>query len=223
MKKLLAILLSLVMVFTLVPLGVLASEAEESNHTTLVDKAVAAFPEYAERLLNPNYTSAYSRSATDRVLVVKETRSISGTESITYAEYSDGVILLSDYDFTYDSSLDNSYHGSTSRNVVIDIEAACVLNGTTLGSFFLDNVSYILYYGDNNFDCITSAGTGTRRDGCTSATCTLYKENEDLEGYATLSYKLAFRVSSSAGAIVESYLTLYVGEDTAMIYHEGRL
>lgn len=223
MKKLLAMLLSLIMVFTLVPLGVSASEVEESNHTTLVDKAVAAFPEYAERLLNPSYSSTYARSATDRVLVVKETRSISDTESITYAEYSDGVILLSDYDFTYDSSLDNSYYGSTLRNVVIDIEAACILNGSTLGSFFLDDVSYIFYYGDNNFDCITGTGTGTKRGGCTSATRTTYIENESLEGYATLSYKLAFRVSSSAGAIVESYLTLYVGEDTAMIYHEGWL
>lgn len=222
MKKLLAMLLSLIMVFSLVPLAVSAAEMETSSHSALVDKAVVAFPEYAERLLNPSYFSTRARGVTDSVLVVKETRPISDTESITYAEYSDGRIFLSDYDFTYDTPSANS-SGTSPRTVTIDIEAEALLYGESLGSFYLDNVKYELYPGYYNYDRIVYAGTGTRSGGCTNANRGTYNQYEDLQGYAELTYELRFRVNSSAGGYVDSTLSLYVGEDTAVIDHIGWL
>lgn len=53
-SKFFAVLMALVMALTLIPFGAMAEENYSSNDTTLVDKAVAAFPEYAEKLLNPS-------------------------------------------------------------------------------------------------------------------------------------------------------------------------
>lgn len=55
-----------------------------------------------------------------------------------------GLVLLSDYDFTYETTEVDYYTGSTYRSITIDIEAACVAAGYN-GYFYLDGVSYKLY------------------------------------------------------------------------------
>ncbi len=220
MKKLFALLLSFALFFTLVPFGVSAVEVEQQNYNTFVDKAIAAFPEYAEKLSNPSYhTSEHTRSATDRVLVVKETRPISDKESITYAEYSDGLILLSGYEFTYESTCVDSNTGNTEKSITINIEAAYVVDGHTEGYFNLNGVSYVLRYGVNNFDCITSPGTAVKGTNCVSATREDYTADESYTGYAQVIYMLGFKIGNYAGDVATSYLTLHVGEDTAVINH----
>ena len=218
MKKFLALFLSLVLLFTSVPCGASATEAERTGYNTLVSKAVAAFPEYADKLLNPRYdSSTYTRDATARVLVANETRSISDKEGISYAEYSDGLILLSDYHFTSDSSLVNSLSGTTYRDITINISAACVTDFNYDGYFYLDGVSYTLRTGVNVFDRITNPGTPRKGTNCTNYSREEYTENETYFGDARLAYRLTFKVGPQAYQVVQSILSLQVGGDTAIL------
>lgn len=220
MKKLFSFFITFTLLFTFVPFNVSASEVEQSDDLTLTDKALIVFPEFAEKMSTPNNrTSTYSRRNANSTLVAKETRPISDTEFITYAEYSDGLILLSGYSFPYESSLDNAYYGSTFKSLTIDIEAECILYGSSIGSFTLDNVNYVINNGDNNFDSITDPGTGSKSGQCISGTRVDYRENETATQYARLSYELQFKLSNTPGDLVRSYLTLNVGEDTAVIDH----
>lgn len=216
MKKLLALLLSLAVFFTFSPLSASAADFESPNNNVLVNKAVATFPEYAERLLNPNYSSSRARSTMERVLVVKETRPISDTEYITYAEYSDGLILLSDYEFTYNTSGSSIYYGDTFKYITIDISATGRYDGSTLGVFYLNDISYTINYGDNIYDEINIPGTPSTSNRNTTYSDRTYWPDETDERYAKVSYKLRFKVDSG---YVESIITLDVGEDTALIDH----
>lgn len=226
MKRFLAMALSLVMLFTFVPFSASADEEAEGSDNPLIEKAVAVFPEYADKLLNTQSTSAASdpsdsvqaASEGERVLVVKKSRPISDSEVITYSEYSDGVVLLSNYDCTCDSTLVSSSSGSTYKKYTINIEAACVANGY-YGYFYLNNVSYTLNTGLNNYDQITNAGTASKGTNCVGATRTDFTPKESLTGYATIIYRLGFRSGTQSTQFVTSDLTLSVGEDTAVLDH----
>lgn len=222
MKKTLALFLSLALLFTLVPFGTSAVEMEHSDHNTLVNKAADAFPEYAEKLLNPSYSpSVYSRNATARVLVVNDTRLISDTESITYAEYSDGLILLSDNRFDYESS-GSCIQGTSCKNCTINVVATCVTTSNYDGCGYVDGVSYTLYTGDNNFDKITDPGSPREGTNCTKCeqVPNSYIEWETYINYAQVSYDLIFYIGNNQS--VNSRLTITVGEDTAIINHMDR-
>lgn len=219
MKKLLALFLSVALMFTLVPFGVSASDTQQSGCDALVDKAVAAFPEYAAKMLNPSYCpSVNTRNTKARVLVVSETRPISDTESITYAEYSDGLVLLSDYNFTCEATEVDSYTGSAYTSITINIEAASISTGYN-GYFNLDGVSYRLYDGYDNFDRITNLGTERKGTNCISASRDTYTLKESDTGYAGIEYSLGFRIGPKTGQFVTSKLYFYVGCDTADVSH----
>lgn len=222
MKRLFAMLISFALVFTLLPVDALAMESKRSGYDSLVEKAAAVFPEYSGKLLNPSYQNAmYTHDPADRVLVVKETRPISDRESITYIEYSDGLILLSGYNFTYESTVVDSSTGSTERKYTIDIEAACVFESSPDGYFYLDGVSYILRDGYDNFDSITDPGTARLGDNCLEPSRTNYVADESYTGYARLEYRLGFRYGTGDGDFVTSDLFIHVGEDTAIVDHLG--
>lgn len=222
MKKFLALFFSLVLLFTSVPFGVSATEAERIGYNALISKAAAAFPEYADKLISPSYdSSTYARDAVARVLVANETRHISDKEAISYAEYSDGLILLSDYYFTSSSSLVSSSQGTTYRNITINISAACVTDFNYDGYFYLDGVSYTLRTGDDVFDSITNPGTPRKGTNCTNYSREEYTENESGYGGARIAYRLTFKVGPQAYQVVQSILSLQVGGDTANLNHIG--
>lgn len=221
MKKFMALLLSLSLLLTMMPLYASAAEQEQKRGDTLINKAVFLFPEYSEKLLNPTYKPTDStRATTARALVVKETRPFSNTESITYTEYSDGLILLSAYDVDYTTEVVGPYpHPNLSvRNFTINIEATSVVTGYR-GYFELNNVSYTINTGLNNYDCITNFGTGIKGDNCTGAELTDDVENETATNYARLQYNLAFRIGPHSGDFITTELIMHVGEDTAVIDH----
>lgn len=219
MRKFVSLFLTLALLLTTISFEVSATEIEQSSYDSLIQKAAAAFPEYAEKIQNPkNSAYLYSRDATPRELLVSETRPISDVESITYAEYSDGLILLSGYDFTCDSTVVDSSTGSTYKKYTIDVEAACIAEGYN-GYFYLDGVSYILRNGYDNFDSITAPGTERKGTNCVSASRTDYTQNESYTGYARIAYYLGFRIGPKPTQFVTSNLTIHVGEDTAIVDH----
>lgn len=218
-SKFFAVLMALVMALTLIPFGAMAEENYSSNDTTLLDKAVAAFPEYAEKLLNPSpNSSVFSRSAETRTVVVNETRAISEDETITYTEYSDGLILLSGCELDYESDCPGG--GGLNKDITINVTATCV-NGSYYGYFYLDGVTYRLNSGINNWDKISNTGTARKGSNCLYYNLNKYELSETPSNYAYIIYALSFRIGSTSGAILQTYLTISVGEDTAVIGHSS--
>lgn len=222
MKKLVALIISCAVLITVFPFGVSAVSDDQQRNSLLNEKAASVFPEYADKILNPDCrVSTNTRSTTNREIVANETRAVSDNEYITYTEYSDGLILLSDYDFDAESEGVNTVTGLGYRQITINITAWC-LSTYYDGYFYLDNVTYQLNDGDNNFDTIINPGTPRKGNNCSLYSRTSYIPNESYsDGYAKVSYRLGFKVGSSAGAVATSDLTLYVGEDTAAVSHTG--
>lgn len=224
MKKFMALLLSLSLLLTMMPLCASAAELEQQGYDTLINKAATIFPEYAGKLLNPTYSPFSSaRSASPRVLVVKETRPFSDTESITYTEYSDGLILLSAYDVDYESTIVGSIpHPNLSvKNYTINITATSVVDGY-YGYFYINNVSYRINAGLNTYDSITNFGTAKKGANCVRSEMTDDTANESAYGYARLAYDLGFKIGPLSGQIISTELVMHVGEDTAVIDHSVR-
>lgn len=220
MRKIVAVIVSLALAIMLIPVGVFADE-DGAEYNALVRKAATAFPEYAEDLLNPTCSlSTYANDSFERTLVHQETRPISDKEFITYTGYSDGLILLSNYTFDYDTNVtsDDGINASR-RNVTIDISATCVVESYYTGVFKLKGFSYRLNKGYDVYDSITSKGTPTAKNDITY-TEGRYVKNESAYGYAELGYSLNFQLDENLpGAVLQSNLNIYVGEDTMLIYH----
>lgn len=216
MKKCLSLVLTFVLLLSAIPFGAFAAETNQPSYDLLIQKASVAFPEYTEKMQNPavNYAS-FSRTASPRELLVSETRSISNTETITYTEYSDGVILLSSTTLTADTTTQDYVTGSTYRKITVDIEAA--YTGDKKGYFYLEGVTYRL--NDSDYDVITSAGTASKSGSCTSATRTRFSSKETDTSYAQIIYNLEFVVGPTEDYTVISTLYFYVGTDTAIVEH----
>lgn len=219
MKKTLALLMSFILALSLVPFGAFAAEENPSEYDTLVSKAATVFPEYAEKLLNPAYNpSVFSQNAASSTLITRETRAFSDTESITYTEYSDGLILLSGCVIDYESDCPGG--GGLNKDITINVTATCV-NSSYKGYFYLDGVTYRLNSGVNNWDKISNAGSARNGENCTYSHRNLFVANESSTGYAHISYNLSFKIGPTAAYVKQTTLDIYVGEDTAMIYHES--
>lgn len=224
MKKFITLFLSLSLLLTMLVLSVSAAELEQQGYDTLINKAVSTFPEYAGKLLSPTYNPSNStRTASSRVLVKKETRPFSDTESITYIEYSDGLILLSAYEVDYETTVvgPTPNPNLNVRNFTINITATSVVNGYH-GYFYLNGVSYTLNAGLNNFDSITNFGTAERGTNCTNARRTSNVSNESYSGYARLAYDLVFKAGRTSRDVITTELTMHVGEDSAIVDHSVR-
>lgn len=221
MKKLVSFCLAVIMIFAILPVSAFATETDQRGCEVLINKAASVFPEYAEKLLHPARNSSYStQAASPRVLVAKETRPVSATESISLAEYSDGLILLSDYDIDCTSTpVGTTPNPNQSvRKYTANITATSVANGY-YGYFYLKNVSYTINTGVNVYDKITNFGTASRGTNCNSATRTDSTANESATGYARLEYNLGFKIGPASTQFITTELTLHVGEDSAVLDH----
>lgn len=193
MKRYFTLLLLCTLMVNILGLSAYATETECSGYDSLIRKATEAFPEYAERINNPkDVIPQNTREKTDRELVLRETRAVSDKEFVTYTEYSDGVILLSGYEFTAESTAVSNIKGQTSRDIIVDIEATCVNDSGYKGYFYLEGVSYSLVYSD--YDYITDTGTARREGYCTKATQIINNPEETATSYATLAYELQFQI-----------------------------
>lgn len=218
-KKFLAFLMSLLMICSLIPFGAMAEEENSSAYDTLVNKAAAVFPEYASKLLTPGYhSSVFSGHTTPRTIVVNETRAFSDKESIGYTEYSDGLILLRSCELDYESDCPGG--GGLDKNITINVTATCV-NGSYKGYFYLDGVTYRLNKGLNNWDKISNAGTARRGDNCLYSNRSEFISSESATGYARIEYSLSFKIGSKSGDVLQTFLRISVGEDTAVIAHDS--
>lgn len=221
MKKLIALLISFALLITVFPFGVSAVTDDQQRNSLLNEKAASVFPEYADKILNPDCrVSIDTRSTTNREIVAKEARAFSDHEYFTYTEYSDGLILLSEYKFDAAPTYLYTDQGDGYTEITSSIVAWC-LSDDYEGYFYLDDITYRLNDGVNNFDTITNPGTPRNGANCESAERISYEANESYYGYADVSYRINFRIGSSGGAVLNSILSFAVGEDTAVLDHYG--
>lgn len=218
MRKTVAILVAFIMLFASIPFNVFASESESSGYNDLVAKASMAFPEYADRIHHSgSKLLKHSGSSAPRKMIVCETRKISDNEHITYTEYSDGIILLSDSNCTVDTSTVEYETSPSYRNITIDIHAACVTETGRDGYCEVKGVKYTLVSG--GYDYIRDRGQIVKGRSCLDATYSEYTLNEHATGYAVSTYNCSFKVSLDGHFVITTRIVLNVGDDSADVQH----
>lgn len=111
MKKTLSLCLTILILLTILPLSAFAEDTQLSEQEELINLACDAFPEYRDYILGN--VSTYRGTSSDAEIIFCETRKISETEEITYAQYSNGrgIIVGSGIDVVsvgiYDPSQSN--------------------------------------------------------------------------------------------------------------------
>lgn len=217
MKKLVGLLLVVVMAFGFIPMQANAAQNEKcSGQEELIAVACEAFPEYRDKIISRRGIEGHGRSPdATRELVVTETRYISDNEAIVYSEYSDGLILLTDYTYRYSTTINSqTQEGSrTLYDVTIRATSADVANAY----FELRNVQFTIY--GTAYDRITSVGTYTEYGYCdvhTRCTPVLY---ETASTKANIVYRLSWKAYSDPGGWLPSVLRIEVGNNSFRVVH----
>ena len=184
MKRIFAIILSLVMLLTTAALPVHAAEATTSEKEEIIALACQAFPEYVD-IIRGNTVVNHARSTNQSVeLVFSETRHISDNQYVSLTYYSNGRALLAtveDEVYYHEVELDGRIMYGT-------ISADFTYTGFS-GAFTLKNVTYVI--NPNGSDYFTSFG---------SATCTGYNRIENRcqpNNSANLVYSIVFLPSAN--------------------------
>lgn len=218
MKKIVSLLLVLTVVCTTLPLGVFAAETSTDNveRDALIAQACEVFPEYSSKIVTQGINTQVSpRSTSQRELVASLAREVSENETMVYSEYSDGIILLTDYTAQKEVTTVDRYSSSFAVNVTVDIKATC---SNISGYFKLSNVKYSLINGA--YDVINDVGTKTVSGRCSIHTAYTPVLNETASRPASLSYRLTFRYGSTGAQSINTLLTLTVQNDSATVTHE---
>ncbi len=214
MKKIISMILVAVLLCTSLPMSAYASE-DEIVREELLTKACEAFPEFADKITNPQISMApNTRSTGNQEPVYTETRQLSDTETIIYTEYASGLVLLTGIEGEWSRTV-NDYE-SSSFAVIYDINITASLNEPS-GTFRLKNVKYTLV--NNGYDAILSKGTPSRSTGCNGATEIVARMNETASQDAMILYELHFQFASSGYYTCRTELTLTVGDNRADITH----
>ena len=124
------------MLFTTFPSVVFAAEDSTSECEEFIDLACEIFPEYSDKIRGDSqYSNTNTRSSVHVELIESVSRAVSENEYITYAEYSNGAILLTDYSYSYYTTQNESYTSAGGTYASIDIIAACS-GGDSFYSYF---------------------------------------------------------------------------------------
>lgn len=171
-RKLLSLFLAFTLLLTALPFNALAKDdiLSREEHLAL---ACEIFPEYRDKILGVNSVSAYSRSLSEREVVIADTRQVTENHVMTYAEYSDGETLIASSIFNTPVSILDSDSSSPFNKTVKFIDQATGGGATeytvTLyvsapyesdDEFIAENVKFTIVggYGEGCYDCISSTG-----------------------------------------------------------------
>lgn len=219
MKKHLSLLLTAVLLFTMLPFNVLAS-ANTSERDEFLALACEAFPEYAEKITDtlPMQTFA-ARSevqSAEITLVTSETRNVSDNKLLTYTEYSDGFIFLTETETRYQAEVTRESYESSAYAVheTISIKGTSNVNQSY---FTLDDVSYSLINGA--YDLFTNTGTMSTIVYC--SVCNNYPHitlRESSSGPASIVYRFNW-IPIDESTFFNSLLTIEIQNNKVTITH----
>lgn len=216
MKRIMSLLLVFVMVLVIAPVPAHASSSAENDvQAEMLETACDVFPEYADKIMARAPTTVNARSAsTTRDLVVTESRNVTDSRVIVYSEYSDGLVLLADYGYEYET-ITNSQDIDGSRTYVdIDIRAT---SNYFYGYFELQNVQFTIY--GRGYERITSAGTPYATGDCEMYELETQILNETASSKATIQYEMYWRLVDLPAGVTPSRLKLTVGNNNFSVSH----
>lgn len=197
------------MAFVMLPISVMATEQSTSAKNRRLSLACEVFPEYATSIQSNNSTvSPRSYSATDREVVISETRNVSDNQVMSYTEYSDGTVLIAYSSYSKSTTITDIYTGSQSTNYTADLVVDCIDSDQT---FIVRNLKFTLI--KQSYDCITS--TGSLSDSTTNQQYAYsVKSWEDDSGPARVYYHVQFQPNVSGSTPFEPLIYFTVGSDS---------
>ena len=161
MKKTICVFMSVVLLLLSFPLSVSATEEKQIGYTRdeIVALASEVFPEYSDKIVEAYSEEPSAPTARGAKQLVRElSRETEDGEQISYAEYSDGEVLLSvARSYPYSSShtiTDFVIDGSISRHTITVVGTSSECSG----EFTLSNVCIAIY--GNGYDRFTNVGSG---------------------------------------------------------------
>ena len=220
MKKFLSLLIAFAMVFTVFPFTAFASE-NTYEEIQIATKACAAFPEYADKIqakLQNADAQIAAFSDSPRTIVTNETRDISDKESITYTEFSDGLILLASSSVSHSVSSGGSSTSGSKTTYTITISTSLVgYSGCTAK---LKNVKYVI--DTSGYDKITSAGTTEKGTNCTGCSARISRSTETSSQKAEMVASITYLYgNASAGQFCSTELVMTVGNNQRSISYSN--
>ncbi|MBQ3192453.1 MAG: hypothetical protein IJB59_02655 [Oscillospiraceae bacterium] len=152
MKKLLSAILAMIMLLTMLPIGTSAAETGNSERDELIALACEVFPEYAEKIHGDGLSTSgnTSRTISAPELIKEETRCISDSNKITYSEFSDGSVYITNSNLNLWYMTDNSVSDNSTTTVYTGhIAITCNFNGDAY--ICIKNLKFALVNGGNDY------------------------------------------------------------------------
>lgn len=216
MKRIMSLLLVFVMVLVIAPVPAHAASSTENDvQAEMLETACDVFPEYADKIMAQVPMTANARSAsTTRDLVVSESRNVSDDRVIVYSEYSDGLVLLADYDYRYQTITNSQDIDGSTTYVDIDIRAT---SNYFYGYFELQNVQFTIY--GRGYDRITNVGSYVVTGDCAINKTYTSVLNETASGKAQIQYRLHWKLNDLPAAVTTSMFLFQVGNNGFTVSH----
>ena len=138
---------------------------------------------------------------------------------MTYTEYTDGTILLtqSSFEFNYTVTTNEHYIGSGGSSTKITIKATCAGPGVTSGYFELRDLVYSV--SSTTYDVIIDPGTPYFYGGCSLHTAYTPVLQETASSSAYVQYRLNFLAGPTGYYTVCSLLTFTLKNNSTNVSH----
>lgn len=220
MKRMISCLLLLCAIIFVYPVNVEASAYVRSSDLGVREEIISAaceiFPEYASKIVcqPENLINTMSLSS-EKSIVVSESRNYAENRIITYTEYSDGLVVLADSDYSYTQTINNQVVDGNKTHVTLTVRATC---NVVSGYFELRNVKFTIY--GSSYDKITDVGSYVTSGNCQhSQNVHTPILNETASTKATIQHRINWRFSSYPGGWIVSMLTIEVGNNVFRVTH----
>lgn len=226
MKRFISVVLTCILILTMLPIGTFAAETKDDSKK-VVDamffRACEVFPEYADKLSgNPKTSRSTTAEAGTPEVVVTLSRWISENESMTYTEYSNGIILLSTEQYNYQHDVSITETLPTSRTYSVNITATCRdMYGTVFSGYCrIEGLTFKVLY--NGYDSILSEGNADCTTGCEfrNGKYSMVR-NETASQAASVNYYIQFEYTPGSSSFLASTVTLRVQNDIYSISHRA--
>lgn len=224
-RRYLSVILAVIMLLTMLPFPTVAAK-DISERNEIIELACQVYPEFANKIRYQKITTSNNTRSADPILVYSDSRNVSNNEILLYSEYSNGVILLTDYNFDEVVTTVDSVTGAGATACTINIKATC---SNISGYFQINDFRYTLV--SSAYDRIDSLGeyfpyeepgNGIEND-CyfnESSTNPRTKMNETAASDAYANFSLQFRFSARPNDFFTSLLSITVGNNDIIVEHE---
>lgn len=208
MKKFLSFVLALILLFTMLPVNVFATEKSSSEYDEIISLACEVFPEYAAAIRGDNATFyTQPRSMNNERIVHSETRYVSENRSLSISVLSSGNVILIDNESVYAELTYSSSNMTDISSVGISGTATfkvIVPNISDNEYFKLSGVDFTIYYTGSDYfsDTGTYAKTSNVSIAGTVVNSSTNIQYPLLFGYAP--YYIDFRVYFENDKLVAS-------------------